>query len=104
MIRRTTEEIGEFLGDLPRPLRLVMRVVFFLVFASGYVGLTVARVAILPIVFGLIGAFVSDKKKPEIADVHHKVGAAVDEGREGCRALSTGRRRRRKRLPRPRVE
>jgi serine/threonine protein kinase len=106
VIRRTTDEIGEFIADLPRPLRAVMRVIFFLVFAGGYLGLTVVRVALLPIIFGLVGAFSSDKKRPEIADVRRKVGAAIDEGRAGCRALSTGgrRRKRRRALPRTRED
>ena len=101
LIAKPVDDIAEFIDELPRPLRIPMRILFFLIGAGGYVGLTVFRWAFMPLIFGLVGGFAKEHNKPKVASVRAKVGSAVDEGRDGFRALSSGVRRRRHALPAP---
>ncbi len=91
-LARADDDIAGFLDELPRPLRLPVRALVFLIGTFGFLGLTVFRFVGLPIIFGIVSALSRDDRKPRIAEVRGKVEYAVDEGRTGFRALSAGRR------------
>ncbi len=88
---RVVGEIQEMTAQLPGPLRVVARVFSFIVGAAGFVGLALIRLAFLPILFGLIGAFARDSSRPKIDRAHRLVGEGVDEARAGFGALALGR-------------
>ncbi len=88
---RVVGEIQEMTAQLPGPLRVVARVFSFIVGAGGFVGLAMIRLAILPILFALIGAFTRDSSRPKIDRARRLVGAGVDEARAGFGALALGR-------------
>ena len=88
---RVVGEIQEMTAQLPGPLRVVARVFSFIVGATGFVGLALIRLAFLPILFALIGAFARDSSRPKIDRARRLVGEGVDEARAGFGALALGR-------------
>ncbi len=93
------EQTTDALQEVPRPLRLLMRGLLLLIGVGGYVGLTVVRAALLPVVFALVSAFSRDDKKPGIEGTKQKIEGALDEGRDGFLALQRSGTRRTKALP-----
>jgi serine/threonine protein kinase len=87
LMRRPADEMSDLLEGVPAPLAIFMRVLFLAVGVAGYVGLTVARVALLPLVFALIGALASAESRPRLTEARRQVSDALDEGRDGFRAL-----------------
>jgi serine/threonine protein kinase len=101
--QHAVDEVRAFTGELPWPLRVLMRLILFVVGAGGYLSLLITRVALLPIVFGLISAFTRDASHAKIDRAHAGIRGALEEGSDGFRALALSRRSRkpRKQLSEP---
>jgi serine/threonine protein kinase len=91
MVSRAVDEIAEFTAELPPPLRLVMRSLVFLIGTTGYLGMTVVRLALLPIAFAI--AYQIADRKERVRDVQRTLEGAVDEARDSMRMVARGRRR-----------
>jgi serine/threonine protein kinase len=91
---RMVDEVAEFTGELPPPLRTLMRILVFVVGMTGYVGITAVRLALLPLAFALASSIAGDSRKARVAEVRRDVEGATDEARAGMRALVRGARRR----------
>jgi hypothetical protein len=87
--------------SVPAPLRMLIYGVLWLVGTAGWLGLTVARAVMLPVLFTVIGAFVSKETRPKLRSVHNKVRDGLDTARTGFRRLGADARggSRRRRLP-----
>ena len=90
---RVVDEIAEFTAELPPPLRVLVRALVFLLGATGYLGLTVVRLALLPIAFAVASSIAERERQDKVAEVQRRFEGAVDEARSGMRALTRGRRR-----------
>jgi serine/threonine protein kinase len=91
MVSRAVDEIAEFTAELPPPLRVVMRALVFLIGTTGYLGMTVVRLALLPIAFAI--AYQIAERKGRVRDVQRTLEGAVDEARDSMRMVARGRRR-----------
>jgi serine/threonine protein kinase len=93
IVTRVIDEIEEFTSELPRPLRVVMRTLVFVVGLTGYLSMTLVRLAILPIAFAIASSIAGRERQERVAEVQRTVEGAVDDARGGLRALTRGRRR-----------
>jgi serine/threonine protein kinase len=93
VVTRVVDEIAEFTSELPPPLRLLMRAAVFLLGLSGYLGMSILRLTFLPIAFAIASAVASDDRQHRVDRVRREVEGAVDEARDGMRALARGKRR-----------
>ena len=90
---RVANEIAEFTAELPAPLRVFVRALVFVLGAAGYVGMTVIRLALLPIAFAVASSIAGRERHAKVAEVQRSFEGAVDEARSGMRALTRPRRR-----------
>ncbi len=90
---RVANEIAEFTAELPAPLRVFVRALVFVLGAAGYVGMTVIRLALLPIAFAVASSIAGRERHDRVAEVQRSFEGAVDEARSGMRALTRPRRR-----------
>ena len=104
MMVRMVDEVAEFTAELPPPLRTLMRIAVFLVGATGYLGITAVRLAVLPLIFAIAASFAGDSRKQRVAEVRRDVEGATDEARAGMRALVRGARKPRALPPADEVE
>lgn len=82
--RGLLDELGVDSG----PLRVAMRVVFVSLGASGFAAISVARVALLPLIFAILALFArTPKGKGRFANVRKELAEALDEGRGSFRDL-----------------
>jgi len=93
IVARVVDEIAEFTSELPPPLRVVMRTLVFLLGLTGYLGLTLIRLAILPVGFAVASSIAGREREARVAEVQRSVEGAVDDARAGMRAITRGRRR-----------
>ena len=90
---RVANEIAEFTAELPAPLRVFVRALVFVLGAAGYVGMTVVRLALLPIAFAVASSIAGRERHDKVAEVQRSFEGAVNEARSGMRALTRPRRR-----------
>jgi serine/threonine protein kinase len=90
---RVADEIAEFTAELPAPLRVFVRALVFLLGAAGYLGMSVIRLALLPIAFAVASSIAGRERHDKVAEVQRSFEGAVDEARSGMRALTRTRRR-----------
>jgi hypothetical protein len=90
VVARVVDEIAEFTAELPPPLRILMRTVVFVLGLSGYLGLTVLRLALLPIAFAIASSIASERRQDGVARSRREFEGALDEARDGMRALAGG--------------
>ncbi len=90
---RVADEIAEFTAELPAPLRVFVRALVFVLGAAGYLGMTVIRLAVLPIAFAVASSIAGRDRHDKVAEVQRSFEGAVDEARSGMRALTRTRRR-----------
>lgn len=91
------EQTAEFLDSLPKPLAVALRILMFIIGIGGYLGFTVVRVALLPLLFGVIGVFSSEDFKPKLKTSKKTAKVAIDEVRHGFKVV-TGMSRKPRRL------
>ena len=65
------------------PIGLLLRTLLVTFSISGSLALTILRVAVLPIVFGMVQLVVGARHRPAIAGARDEISLALDEGREG---------------------
>jgi len=85
------DEIDDFVDTLPAPVRVALRALLFIVGASGWLGLTIARYAALPIIFALIGVVFGERSNK----TKRAIESGFDEGRAGFASLASRRARQR---------
>jgi serine/threonine protein kinase len=86
------------LADMPPPLQMLARVLFAVIGTAGWVGLTVVRGALLPLMFALAGVFVTGDSQKKLDTTRDRVAGALEEGRQGFKSIQRkglpGRKRR----------
>ena len=85
LVERSTME---FIDSLPKPLAVILRTLLFIIGIGGYLGFTIVRLAMLPLVFGLVGAFSSAKFKPKLKESRKTVSHAIDDCRGGFKVIT----------------
>ena len=99
--RGAVDDVAEFIAEMPQPIRLFLRCLVFVIGASGFLGLAILRVTMVPILFGIIGAISGESGRTSVAESRDVVNRAMDEGIGGFRALASAKRRTRKALREP---
>ncbi|HET6613188.1 MAG TPA: serine/threonine-protein kinase [Kofleriaceae bacterium] len=101
---RETHDDDDFTANLPGPAAAVLRVLTVAFATLGYGGLTIAQIALVPLVFALVGALTADDKQPKLDATRTKVHLALDEGRHAFLDLQSRATRRRALPPSDRPE
>ncbi len=78
----------EFINSLPKPLAVFLRILMFCIGTAGYLGFTVIRLAMVPLIFGIVNAFASKNSEPRIAESRASVNNAIDDARDGFRTVA----------------
>jgi len=92
LVARVVDEIAEFTAELPPPLRLPVRLLFFALGIGGYLGLVLLRVALLPIAFAIAGQIAPSHRRGRVDEVRREIEGGVGEASDGMRALVRGTR------------
>jgi hypothetical protein len=99
VVARVVDEIAEITAALPGPMRVLVRAVVLLLALSGYLGLALVRLALLPIAFAIAAQVTSEQQRGRVGEIRREIESAVGEASDGMRALIAGTRM--KALPAP---